>query len=116
MRHRRGYRKLNKATDQRLAMLRAQVSSLFEHGKIKIIEARAKEARKMADKIISLTKKNSVSSRRQAFSALRNKVLVKKIFAEFPTRFEGRPGGYTRIIKAGRRKGDSAPLAILELL
>lgn len=115
MRHRRGNRKLNRPTDQRIAMLGSIVSSLFEYGKVKVTEARAREARRLAEKLITLCKKDNLFARRQVFSYLRKRELVKKAFAQFPERFEGRAGGYTRLTKAGFRCGDAAPLAILEL-
>lgn len=116
MRHRKGNPKLSKATDQRIAMLASLARSLFQYGKIKTTETRAKEARRLAEKIITLCKKNDLSSRRRVFSYLRDRNLVGRIFKEFPQRFEGRAGGFTRVIKAGLRVGDAAPLAVLELV
>lgn len=116
MRHRKGNRKLSRATDQRLAMLRAMVRSLFLYGKINITLTRAKEARKIAEKLISMCKKNNLHARRKAESVLHDRKFVGKIFKTIPERFEGRAGGFTRIVKTGFRKGDSAPMAILELL
>ena len=116
MRHRKGNRKLSKATDQRLALLRGLVRSLFTYGRIEITLTRAKEARKMAEKVISFTKTNSLFSRRKAEKVLGERKIVTHIFKTFPERFEGRPGGFTRIIKTGFRRGDAAPMALLELV
>ncbi|KPJ69857.1 hypothetical protein AMJ44_01975 [candidate division WOR-1 bacterium DG_54_3] len=116
MRHRKGNKKLGKATDQRLAMLRSLVRSLFLHGRVEVTLTRAKEARKTAEKLIALTKRNDLAARRRAESILRERRVVSSIFRTFPERFEGRAGGFTRIVKTGFRKGDAAPLAILELL
>lgn len=116
MRHRTGNRKLSRATDQRLAMLRSMVLSLFKYGKIKSTLTRAKEARRMAEKLITFTKANDLNARRKVEKVLASRKVVSEIFKTFPTRFEGRPGGYTRITKIGARLGDSAPMAILELL
>lgn len=116
MRHSNKNRKLSRPTDQRIAMLRSIVMSLLQHGRVEITVTRAKEARKMAERIITLSKYGDIASRRKAFSLLRDRDLVKKIFTELPVRFEGRPGGYTRIIKIGPNRGDNAPKAYLELV
>ncbi|MGB9613476.1 MAG: 50S ribosomal protein L17 [Candidatus Margulisiibacteriota bacterium] len=116
MRHRLGYRKLNKATDQRIALLRSMVKSLFKHGKIRVTLTRAKEVRKMAEKLITFTKANDLYARRKVEKVLADRKLVSQIFKTFPERFEGRAGGYCRITKIGFRRGDAAPLALLELL
>ena len=116
MRHRRGNKKLSRPTDQRLAMLRSMVRSLFIYGRIVATLTRAKEARRMAEKLIALTKNNDLHSRRKVEQVLGAREIVTNIFKSFPERFEGRAGGFTRIIKTGFRKGDAAPLAILELL
>ncbi len=116
MRHRKGNRKLSKPTDQRLAMLRSIVRSLFLYERIKLTLTRAKEARRMAEKLISLTKRNDVHARRQVESTLGERKIVTHVFKTFPERFEGRAGGYTRITKIGFRRGDAAPMALLELL
>ena len=116
MRHRRGNRKLSKATDQRLAMLKGMVRSLFLHGRVEVTLPRAKEARRMAEKLIALTKRNNLNARRNAQAVLGERKIVTQIFRTFPERFEGRAGGFTRIVKTGSRKGDAAPMAILELL
>jgi large subunit ribosomal protein L17 len=92
------------------------VRSLFIYGKIEVPLVRAKEARRMAEKVISLTKKNDLFSRRKAEKVMCERDIVTNIFKTFPERFEGRPGGFTRIVKTGFRKGDAAPMAMLELV
>jgi large subunit ribosomal protein L17 len=116
VRHSNRNRKLSKPTDQRMALLHGLVLSLFQYGKVHTTVFRAKEARKMADRIITLTKKGDVPARRKAFSILRDRDVVKKIFVELPVRFEGRAGGYTRITKVESARGDNAPMALLELV
>ncbi len=116
MRHRKGNRKLSRATDQRLAMLKAIVRSLFLYGQVKVTLTRAKEAKRLAEKLIAVSKKNNLFARRKVESVMGEKKIVSHIFKSFPERFEGRAGGFTRIIKTGFRKGDAAPMAILELL
>ena len=116
MRHRLGNRKLSRATDQRLALLRSIVKSLFKYGRVKVTLTRAKEARRMAERLITFTKADNLNARRKIEKALGEKGIVAQVFKTFPERFEGRPGGYTRIIKIGRRLGDAAPMALLELL
>ena len=116
MRHRLGNKKLGKPTDQRLAMLKAIVRALFLYDKVEVTLTRAKEARRMAEKLITAAKKNNLSARRKVESVMGEKMIVTHIFKTFPERFEGRAGGFTRIVKTGFRKGDAAPMAILELL
>lgn len=116
MRHSNSNRKLSKPTSDRMAMLSNIVISLFEHGKIKTSITRAKEARKMAEKVITLSKKGDVPARRSAFKILNSRDLVKKVFTEYATRYEGRPGGYTRLIKVEPTKGDNAPMALIEFV
>jgi len=115
MRHRLGYRKLNRPTDQRLAILRSESISLIKYGKIKCTLARAKETRRFIEKLISQAKRGDLSAKRLVFSKLRNRSAVKTLFG-MVERFEGRPGGFTRISRIGFRRGDAAPLAVLELL
>ncbi|MFH1826342.1 MAG: 50S ribosomal protein L17 [bacterium] len=116
MRHRRGNAKLGKPTDQRLALLRSIIRSLFIYGKIEVTLMRAKVARPKAEKLISATKKNDLNARRKLEKFFGEKKIVTEVFKTFPQRFEGRAGGFTRIIKTGFRKGDAAPMAVLELL
>lgn len=116
MRHRRGNRKLSRAADQRLAMLRAMVRSLFLNGRVRATHCRAMEARRMAERLIALTKRNDLYARKRVEAALGEREVVTHIFKTFPERFEGRAGGYTRVVKTGFRRGDAAPMAVLELL
>lgn len=116
MRHRKGNKKLSKATDQRLAMLRSIVRSLFRYGRVKLTLSRAKEARKLAERLIAISKMNDLAARRKVESFMGEREIVSEIFKTFPERFEGRAGGFTRIVKIGYRKGDAAPMAVLELL
>ena len=116
MRHNKGNKKLGKATDQRIAMLRSIVISLVKSGKVKVTKTRAKEARKIAEKVVALAKYNDLSSRRKVFSIVRDEDIVKKLFKEVPEKYEGRPGGFTRITNIGSRRGDNAPLVLLELV
>jgi large subunit ribosomal protein L17 len=116
MRHRLGNRKLSRATDQRLALLRSIVRSLFIHGRVKVTLTRAQAARRMAERLITASKANNLTARRKVESVLHDREIVTMIFKTFPERYEGRPGGYTRITKIGARRGDAAPLALLELI
>ena len=116
MRHRLGNRKLSRAADQRLALLRSIVRALFLHGKVKATLTRAKEARRVAEKLITATKSNDLAARRKVEKVLHEKALATQICKTFPERFEGRPGGYTRITRIGSRLGDAAPMALLELI
>ena len=111
-----GTRKLNLPTDQRMALLRNMVTSLLENGKIETTETRAKEARSLAEKMITLGKTNTLHSRRQALAFITKEDVVTKLFAEIAPKYADRNGGYTRIIKIGPRRGDAAPMAIIELV
>jgi large subunit ribosomal protein L17 len=117
MRHRKDHRKLNRATDQRLALLKALVASLFRHDKIVTTLPKAKEARRLADRLITLARRdhNELSARRQVLRYVTDPDLVKHLFDEIAPRYQGRPGGYTRIVRVGRRRGDGAQMAALEL-
>ena len=116
MRHRKAGRKLSRTTSHRLMMLRNMVTSLFEHERIETTEAKAKEVRGLAEHLITLGKKGDLNSRRQALRIINSKKVAHKLFAEIAPRFSGRNGGYTHIFKTRSRPGDSAALAILELL
>ena len=116
MRHRKGNKKLSRPTDQRMAMLRSIVRSLFIYGKIKSTVTRAKAAGRIAEKIIAISKKNDLFARRKVESILGDRKIVSLIFKSMPERFEGRAGGFTRIVKTGFRRGDSSPMAVLELI
>lgn len=111
-----GTRKLGRPTDQRKAMMRALVTSLLENGRIETTLTRAKETRSMAEKMITLGKTNTLHSRRQALAYITKEDVVTKLFAEIAPKYEDRNGGYTRIIQMGPRRGDGAPMAILELI
>ena len=111
-----GTRKLNLPTDQRMALLRNLVTSLLENGKIETTETRAKEARSLAEKMITFGKTNTLHSRRQALAFITKEDVVTKLFAEIAPKYADRNGGYTRIIKIGPRRGDAAPMAIIELV
>ncbi|MFA4966745.1 MAG: 50S ribosomal protein L17 [Candidatus Margulisiibacteriota bacterium] len=115
MRHRLGNKKFGRPTDQRLAMLYDEAAALVKHGKIKLTLTRAKAVRPIVEKLISLAKVGDVHSRRQAQLKLKHRTLVKTLF-DMASRFEGRAGGFTRITRIGFRRGDAAPLALLELV
>ncbi|MEA3402251.1 MAG: 50S ribosomal protein L17 [Armatimonadota bacterium] len=115
MRHRKDHRKLGRPTDQRMAMLRSQVDALFRHSRVKTTVQKAKETRRLAEKLISTAKRGDLHARRQVLEKVRDKDLVAYLFEELAPRFADRDGGYTRVIRAGRRSGDNAEMAILEL-
>ena len=116
MRHRKSGRKLNRTAEHRKAMLRNMVTSLFEHERIVTTVPKAKEARKVADKMITLAKRGDLHARRQAHAYIQSKDVVAKLFDVIHVQYVDRNGGYTRIIQTGRRNGDAAPMAILELV
>jgi len=116
MRHRQAGRKLNRTTSHRLMMLRNMVTSLFEHERIETTEAKAKEVRSLAERLITLGKKGDLHARRQALRVINSKKVAHKLFTEIAPRFAGRNGGYTHIFKTRNRPGDAAALAIIELL
>jgi large subunit ribosomal protein L17 len=116
MRHRKSGRKLNRNSSHRKAMFRNMAVSLFDHELIKTTLPKAKELRRVAEPLITLAKEDSVANRRLAFSRLRDKDVVKKLFEELGERYKERPGGYLRILKCGFRKGDNAPMAYVELV
>lgn len=116
MRHRHSGRQLNRNSSHRKAMFKNMVTSLVEHELIKTTLPKAKELRRHAEPLITLAKKDSVANRRLAFNRLRDKAAVGKLFAELGPRYEGRPGGYLRILKCGYRAGDKAPMAYVELV
>jgi large subunit ribosomal protein L17 len=116
MRHRKSGRKFNRNSSHRKAMFSNMAISLVEHELIKTTLPKAKELRTVAEPLITLAKKDSVANRRLAFSRLRSKEAVAKLFNELGPRYENRPGGYMRILKCGIRAGDSAPMAYVELV
>ncbi|MCI8934241.1 MAG: 50S ribosomal protein L17 [Clostridiaceae bacterium] len=111
-----GTRKLGRPTDHRKAMLRAMVTYLLENGKIETTVTRAKEVRPLAEKMITLGKKNTLAAKRQAFAFITKEAVVKKTFDEIAPKYADRNGGYTRIIRIGPRRGDGAEMAIIELI
>lgn len=116
MRHKIAGRKLGRTVGHRLALYRNLVADLFRHGKIVTTEAKAKEIQGLAEKMITLGKDNSLSSRRRALTYITDKDLVDKVFTEIAPKYAERPGGYTRLLKLGPRPGDGAPTAKLELV
>ena len=116
MRHRKAGRKLNRTSSHRKAMLRNMAASLFTHEVIRTTLPKAKELRRVAEPLMTLSKKDSVAHRRLAFARLGDRDVVTKLFNELGPRFLSRPGGYLRILKCGFRVGDNAPLAYVELL
>ncbi len=116
MRHLKSGLKLNRTSSHRTAMFRNMVTSLLEHGHIRTTDTRAKEVRRWADKIITLAKRGDLHARRQALAVVRNKKVVHKLFEEAHNLYGNRNGGYTRITKTGRRRGDAAPMSFVELI
>lgn len=110
------YRKLGRPSDQRRAMLRAMTTYLLENGQIKTTYARAKEVAPMAEKMITLAKKNNLAAYRQALSYLTKEDVAKKLFDQIGPKYADRNGGYTRVLKMGPRRGDAAEMAIIQLV
>ena len=111
-----GTRKLGRTSDHRNAMLRAMVTYLFENGKIETTVTRAKEVRSMAEKMVTLGKKEDLHSKRQVFSYITKETVAKKVIDEYGPKYADRNGGYTRIVKIGPRRGDAAEMAIVQLV
>ena len=116
MRHRKAGRKLNRTSSHRSAMFKNMAISLIDHEIIKTTLPKAKELRRIAEPLITLSKTDNVANRRLAFNRTRNAAAVGKLFSELGPRYAERPGGYTRILKCGFRSGDSAPMAYIELV
>jgi len=116
MRHRKSGRQLNRNSTHRKAMFSNMANSLFEHEIIKTTLPKAKELRRVAEPLITMAKEDSIAKRRLAFSRLRDKAAVGKLFNELGPRYKERAGGYTRIMKCGYRPGDAAPMAYIELV
>ena len=116
MRHLKAGRKLSRSYTHRRAMLRNMVTSLFEIGRIRTTDAKAKEARPLAERMITFAKRGDLHARRQVLRVLTSETIVEKLFAMIAPSLKDREGGYTRILKIGRRRGDAAPLSILELV
>ena len=116
MRHRKSGRQLNRNSSHRKAMFQNMANSLFRHEVIKTTLPKAKELRRVAEPLITLAKEDNVAQRRLAFSRMRDKEMVGKLFSELAPRYKDRPGGYLRILKCGFRAGDAAPMAYVELV
>jgi large subunit ribosomal protein L17 len=116
MRHGRKLRKLNRTSSHRKAMFANMAASLIEHEQIVTTLPKAKELRSIVDKLITLGTRGDLHARRQAISQIQNKELVAKLFSVLGERYKERPGGYTRVLKAGFRYGDNAPMAVIELV
>lgn len=116
MRHRKSGMKLGRTSSHRKAMFRNMVTSLFKYERIKTTDTKARELRNWADHLITLAKKGDLHARRQALAIVREKAVVRKLFEQAADRFGGRNGGYTRIVKIGRRPGDAAPVSLIELV
>ena len=116
MRHQKSGRKLNRTSSHRKALFRNMVTSLLDHERIRTTDAKAKELRGLADRMITLGKRGDLHARRQALSVIRDKEVTAKLFGELADRYRDRPGGYTRVIKLGRRAGDAAPQSMIELV
>jgi len=116
MRHRRRARKLGRTSAHRKAMYRNMVTALLEHERIQTTDPKAKELRRVADRMITLGKRGDLHARRQALSVIRSKEVTAKLFDDLAARYRDRPGGYTRVMKLGSRVGDAAPVSIVELV
>jgi len=116
MRHLNSGRKLSRNSSHRWAMMRNMVTSLLREEKIHTTDPKAKELRRWVDHVITLGKEGTLHARRQALAIIQDKTVVHKLFDTIATRFQNRPGGYTRIIKVGRRHGDAAPVSLIELV
>jgi len=116
MRHRNDHRKLSRNGSHRKAMLRNMVTSLLDHETIRTTDAKAKEIRRVAERMITLGKRGTLHARRQALRTIRSREVAAKVFDTLAERFRTREGGYTRILKIGQRVGDAAPISIIQLL
>jgi large subunit ribosomal protein L17 len=116
MRHKKKGRKLNRTSTHRQAMLRNMATSLFRHESIETTHPKALELRGYAERLITLAKKGDLAARRRAFRQIRDQEILHKLFADIADRFDGRPGGYTRVTKVRYRRGDNAPISVIELV
>ena len=116
MRHKVGQKKLQRPTAHRMAMLRNMVASLLEHERIKTTVPKAKAARALAERMITLGKRGGLANQRLAARTVPNKEILQKVFSELKERYSSRPGGYTRLVRLGFRQGDAAEMAFLELV
>ena len=110
------YRKLGRNSSARKALFRSILASLFKHERIETTEAKAKEVRSLAEKLITLAKRGDLAARRQAIADIGDEEAVRKLFSDIAGKYTERQGGYTRILKLGPRRGDAAPMALLELV
>jgi large subunit ribosomal protein L17 len=116
MRHQKSGRKLSRSASHRWALMRNLVTSLLRDEKIKTTDPKAKELRRWVERVITLGKQGSLHARRQVLAIVQDKTVVRKLFDTIAPRFKDRPGGYTRIVKVGIRRGDAAPVSIIELV
>jgi large subunit ribosomal protein L17 len=116
MRHRKGQRKLGRTSAHRTAMLRNMVTALLRFEQIRTTDAKAKEVRRVAERMITLGKRGDLHARRQALRVIRSRDVAAKVFDVLAERYRERPGGYTRVLKLGSRAGDAAPLSLVELV
>lgn len=116
MRHRKAHKKLNRTASHRKALISNLATSLFENKQVRTTTVKAKEARRTIERLITFAKRGSLADRRQVLRTVRDKDVVKTLFDEIAPTFESRNGGYTRVIKLGRRRGDGAEMALLELV
>ena len=116
MRHGKGIKKMGRPTDQRVALVRSLVRALVEHSKIQTTDLRAKQAKRLAERLITLGKDGSIAAGRNAIKALPDKQIVGKVFADIAPRYAERKGGYTRIMRLPRRISDGSPMAVIELI
>jgi large subunit ribosomal protein L17 len=116
MRHRNAFRKLNRTATHRSALFASLASALIKHEQIVTTLPKAKDLRRVADRLITLAKRGDLHARRLAFARIRDEAMVAKLFDTLGPRYAERPGGYTRVMKAGFRYGDSAPMAVIELV
>ncbi|RLA96505.1 MAG: 50S ribosomal protein L17 [Deltaproteobacteria bacterium] len=116
MRHRKAHRKLNRTSSHRAMMLRNMVTEFFRHERIETTLAKAKELRPFAERLITLGKRGDLAARREALKYINDKAIVRKLFDEIAPRFRDREGGYTHLFRTGFRKGDGAPMSVIELV
>jgi large subunit ribosomal protein L17 len=116
MRHLKSGRKLSRTSSHRWALMRNLITCLLRDERIQTTDPKAKEVRRWTDRVITLGKQGSLHARRQALGIVRDKAIVRKLFDTLAPRFKDRPGGYTRIVKIGRRRGDAAPISVIELV
>ena len=116
MRHRKAGRKLNRTSEHRRAMFGNMATSLFRHERIQTTTPKAKELRSVADKLVTLAKRGDLHARRQAARVVKDDEILSKLFGELAERFAERPGGYTRVLHIGKRRGDNAPMSLIELV